>query len=193
MKNIILIFLLLPCFVQAQNYLFEIEYVGNGNHTLEWTDDPNEAYPRKKTDFGPMDTAQLQLTVYQHLEGVLNRQAAIMARSFASQLNAEQTTEAVGAIIPLNYQAWINGNLAGVYDGVWTYRVRGTATNLPVVITGGDVRRQSDNVLIATLSARANNWLRVTVQGSGEIINLYQFGADWVGYNAAGQIVTLKK
>ncbi len=27
----------------------------------------------------------------------------------------------------------------------------------------------------------------------GEVVNLYQFGNTWVGKNAAGQFVTLKK
>ena len=193
MKKLIFLFLLLPCFVQAQNYLFEIEYVGDGKHTLEWTDDPNESYPRKKTDFGPMDTAQLQLMVYQSLEQTLNKQASIMARSFEAQLKAEQSTASIGAVIPLNYQGWINSQLAGVYDGVWKYEVRGTATNLNIVITGAELRRQSNNALLAILSARANNWLRVTLQATSEVINLYQFGNAWVGYNAAGQIVTLKR
>jgi hypothetical protein len=99
----------------------------------------------------------------------------------------------VAAVIPLNYQAWINGNLAGVYDGNWQYRVRGTAINIPVVISGAELRRQSDNMLLATLSARANNWIRATVSATSEVVDLYQFGTVFVGKNAAGQVVTLKR
>lgn len=56
------------------------------------------------------------------------------------------------------------------------------------------------NALIADLnaeqtatSARSNNWIQATVSGTNEVVNLYQFGNTWVGKNAAGQFVTLKK
>lgn len=56
------------------------------------------------------------------------------------------------------------------------------------------------NALIADLnaeqtatSARSNNWIQATVNGTNEVVNLYQFGNTWVGKNAAGQFVTLKK
>lgn len=61
------------------------------------------------------------------------------------------------------------------------------------LVTWAVLRRQSNNNLLATLSARSNNWLRATVNGTNEVVNLYQFGNTWVGRNAAGQFVTLKK
>ena len=192
MKKLIFLFLLLPCFVQAQNYLFEITPT-NGEFRVLVTDDTKEAYPRDITDFGEVDTAALQLLAYQRIENARSRQASLMAQSFLAELNAEQTAAAIDAVVPLNYSAWINGNLAGVYDGVWQYTVRGTATNFNVVIDGAEMRRQSTNNLLATISARANNWIRATVQATSEVINLYQFGNVFVGKNAAGQIVTLKK
>lgn len=192
MKKLIFLFLLLPCFVQAQNYLFEIT-PQDGQFRVLVTDDTKEAYPRDITDFGTMDTAALQLLAYQRIEQARSRQAAIMAQSFVAELNAEQTAAAIGAVIPLNYSAWINGNLAGVYDGVWQYQVRGTAINYPVVITGAELRRQSNNNLLATLSARSNNWIQATVSATNEVVNLYQFGNVFVGKNAGGQVVTLKR
>jgi hypothetical protein len=192
MKKLIFLFLLLPCFVQAQNYLFEITPTA-GEFRVLVTDDTKEAYPRDITDFGEVDTAALQLLAYQRIENARSRQASLMAQSFLAELNAEQTAAAIGAVVPLNYSAWINSNLAGVYDGIYQYAVRGTAVNYPVVITGAELRRQSNNNLLATLSARSNNWLRATVNGTGEVVNLYQFGNAWVGKNAAGQVVTLKK
>jgi hypothetical protein len=80
-----------------------------------------------------------------------------------------------------------------VYDGVYQYTERGTATNLAVVIDGANLRRQSDNAVIATLSARANNWIRATLTTGGEIVNLYQFGNTWVGKRANGNFVKMKK
>jgi hypothetical protein len=192
MKNIILIFLLLPCFVQAQNYLFEITPT-NGEFRVLVTDDTREAYPRDITDFGTLDTATLTLLAYQRIEQARSRQASLAISALIADLNAEQTATAIGATVTLDYQAWINGNLAGVYDGVYQYTERGTATNLAVVIDGANLRRQSDNVVIATLSARANNWIRATLTSGGEIVNLYQFGNAWVGKRANGNFVTMKK
>jgi hypothetical protein len=192
MKNIIFIFLLLPCFVQAQNYLFEITPT-NGQFRVLVTDDTREAYPRDIRDFGTMDTATLTLLAYQRIEEARSRQAALLAQSFVAELNADQTATAIGAAIPLNYPAWINDRMAGTLDGVWQYQVRGTAVDFAVVIEGAELRRQSNNNLLATLSARANNWIRATSSATQEVVNLFQLGNAWVGRNAAGQIVTLKK
>lgn len=192
MKKAIFLFLLLPLFATGQNYLFEITPI-NGEFRVLITDDTKEAYPRDITDFGLLDTANLQLLAYQRIENARNRQASLAIQALIADLNAAQTAAAIGAYIPLNYSAWINGNLAGVYDGVYQYTVRGTAVNYPVVITGAQLRRQSNNNLLATLSARSNNWIQATVNGTNEVVNLYQFGNTWVGKNAAGQFVTLKK
>jgi hypothetical protein len=192
MKKLIFLFLLLPCFVQAQNYLFEITPT-NGEFRVLVTDDTREAYPRDITDFGTLDTATLTLLAYQRIEQARSRQASLAISALIADLNAEQTATAIGATVTLNYAAWINANLAGVYDGVYQYTERGTATNLAVVIDGANLRRQSDNVVIATLSARANNWIRATLTSGGEIVNLYQFGNTWVGKRANGNFVTMKK
>ena len=192
MKKAIFLLLFLPVMLTGQNYLFEITPTA-GQFRVLITDDTREAYPRDITDFGLVDTAELQLLAYQRIENARNRQAQLAIGALIADLNAEQTAAAIGAYIPLNYSAWINGNLAGVYDGVYQYTVRGTAVNYPVVITGAQLRRQSNNNLLATLSARSNNWIQATVNGTNEVVNLYQFGNTWVGKNAAGQFVTLKK
>jgi hypothetical protein len=192
MKKLIFLFLLLPCIAGAQNYLFEITSI-NGEFRVLVTDDTREAYPRDITDFGTIDTANLQLLAYQRIEQARSRQASLSISALIADLNAEQTVAAIGAFIPLNYSAWINGNLAGVNDGAYQYTERNTATNLAVVIDGGNLKRQSDNVVLATLSARANNWIRATLTTGGEVVNLYQFGNTWVGKRANGNFVTLKK
>lgn len=192
MKKAIFLFLFLPLFATGQNYLFEITPT-NGEFRVLVTDDTKEAYPRDITDFGTLDTANLQLLAYQRIEAARSRQASLAISALIADLNAEQTAAAIGAFIPLNYAAWINGNLAGVYDGAYQYTERNTATNLTVLIDGAKLRRQSDNAVIATLSARSNNWIRATLTAGGEVVNLYQFGNTWVGKRANGNFVTLKK
>ena len=197
MKKLIFLFLFLPCIAGAQNYLFEIvptEVTPSVWHfRVLVTDDTKESYPRDITDFGTIDTAELRLLAYQRIEQARSRQASLAISALIADLNAEQTATAIGAQITLDYQAWINGNLAGVNDGAYQYTERNTATNLAVVIDGGNLRRQSDNVVLATLSARANNWIRATLTTGGEIVNLYQFGNTWVGKRANGNFVTMKK
>lgn len=192
MKKAIFIFLFLPVMLTGQNYLFEITPT-NGEFRVLITDDTREAYPRDITDFGTIDTANLQLLAYQRIEAARSRQASLAISALIADLNAEQTAAAIGAYIPLNYSAWINGNLAGVYNGAYQYTERNTATNLTVLIDGANLRRQSNNAVIATLSARSNNWIRATLTAGGEVVNLYQFGNTWVGKRANGNFVTLKK
>ena len=192
MKKLIFLFLFLPCIAGAQNYLFEIVPTA-GQFRVLVTDDTREAYPRDVTDFGTIDTANLRLLAYQRIEQARNRQASLAISALIADLNAEQTKAAIEAVIALDYQGWINGNLAGVNDGAYQYTERGTATNLAVVIEGGNLKRQSDNVVLATLSARANNWIRATLTTGGEIVNLYQFGNTWVGKRSNGNFVTMKK
>jgi len=195
MKRILFFLLSVVAFsatTQAQNYLFEIT-PANGEFRVLITDDTRESYPRDITDFGLVDTANLQLLAYQRIEQARSREASLRIQALIADLNAEQTATSVGGVVVLNYQAWINARLAGVYDGNYQYQVRGTATNLEVVISGGDLLRASDNVVLATLSGMSSNWIQVTVVGSGEVIDLYQFGNTWVGKNAAGQFVTLKR
>lgn len=192
MKKLIFLFLALPIFAAGQNYLFEIVPTGAQFRVLV-TDDTREAYPRDVTDFGLLDSATFQLLAYQRIEQARNRQATLAIQALIADLNAEQTATSIGAVIPLDYQAWINGNLAGVFDGAYQYVERGTATNLAVVIDGGNLKLQSNNAVVATLSARANNWIRATLTTGGEVVNLYQFGTTWVGKRLNGNFVTMKK
>jgi hypothetical protein len=192
MKKLIFLFLLLPCFVQAQNYTYEITPQQDGKFQIIQWDETNGTQGAPGTRW-LFDTSEFRLFTYQLIEHQRNAEASIQARAFLQDLKVMQTVEQVGQFIALDYAGWINGNLAGVYDGVWKYEVRGTATNFNVVISGVELRRQSNNNLLATLSARANNWLRVTLQATSEVINLYQFGNAWVGKRANGNFVTMKK
>lgn len=141
---------------------------------------------------GTVASKEVALDLKQYVQEVIDERITI-DEGILSSADTLNLTGGTGVNIPLDYQAWINGNLAGVYDGAYQYTVRGTAVNYPVVITGAKLRRQSNNNLLATLSARSNNWIRATVNGTNEVVNLYQFGNTWVGKNAAGQFVTLKK
>jgi len=77
------------------------------------------------------------------------------------------------------------------YAGNYQYQVRGTATNFPVYISGSELRRTSNNNLLATITPQAANWFVAT--NGGVPVQLYQSGNFWVGRNASGQIVTLKR
>jgi hypothetical protein len=192
MKRILFILFLLPCIAGAQNYTYEITPIPDGNFQVIQWDETNgtQGAPGIKWVF---DTSELRLFTYQLIENQRSAEAAIQSSAFLKDLKVNNTVDYVGQFIPLDYQTWINSRLAGVYDGNWQYQVRGMATNVAIVIEGAELRLQSNNALIATLSARSNNWIRATVQASGEVIDLYQFGTAFVGKNAAGQVVTLKR
>lgn len=190
MKKAIFIFLFLPVMLTGQNYLFEITPTA-GQFRVLITDDTKEAYPRDITDFGLLDTAGFQLFAYQRMEQAKSRQAQLMAQSFLAALNAEQTAAAVGTYVPVDYSIWAAQYLS-TYAGNYQYRVRGTATNFPVYITAeGELRRTSNNNLLATITPNTANWMTVTAGQT--IVQLYQMGNIWVGRNASNQIVTLKK
>ncbi len=176
-------------FAPAQNYLFEITPTA-GQFRLLVTDDSREAYPRDMTDFGLLDTAQLQLLAYQRIEQMKAREANLMAQSFLARLNAEQTAAAVDDFVSLDYPAFAAQWLP-TYDGNYQYQVRGTATNFAVFIANGELRRTSNNNLLATITPQAANWFVAT--NGGVPVQLYQSGNFWVGRNANNQIVTLKR
>jgi len=177
-------------FAPAQNYLFEIT-PSAGQFRLLVTDDTREAYPRDITDFGLIDTAELQLLAYQRIENAKARQSSLLASSFLAELNAEQTGGAIDDYVTLNYSAWAASQWAAAYNGNYQYQVRGTATNFAVYISGAELRRTSNNNLLATITPQAANWFTAT--NGGVPVQLYQSGNFWVGRNASGQIVTLKR
>lgn len=191
MKKTTFLFLFLVCalFAQAQNYLFEITPT-QGKFRLLVTDDSREAYPRDMTDFGLLDTAQLQLLAYQRIEQMKVREANLTAQTFMARLNAEQTAGAVDDFVSLDYPAYASQWLSS-YAGNYQYQVRGTATNFAVVIANGELRRASNNNLLATITAQSANWFAAT--NGGVPVQLYQSGNFWVGRNSSNQIVTLKR
>lgn len=191
MKKTAFLFLFSVCafFAPAQNYLFEITPTA-GQFRLLVTDDSREAYPRDMTDFGLLDTAQLQLLAYQRIEQMKAREASFMAQSFLARLNAEQTAGAVDDFVTLDYPTFAAQWLT-TYAGNYQYQVRGTATNFAVFIANGELRRTSNNNLLATITPQAANWFVAT--NGGVPVQLYQSGNFWVGRNASNQIVTLKR
>jgi len=190
LKKIGFLFLILPAIVQGQNYLFEITPTA-GEFRVLITDDTREAYPRDITDFGLVDTATLQLLAHQRIEQAKSRQSSLLAQSFLAALNAEQTASGVGAVVPIDYAAFAAAQWATAYDGNYQYQVRGTATNFGVYIDGAELRRTSNNNLLATITPQSANWFTAT--NGGVPVQLYQAGNIWVGRNANNQIVTLKR
>jgi hypothetical protein len=190
MKRLIFFLFLLPLALTGQNYLYEITPI-NGTFRVLVTDDSRESFPRDILDYGNLDTAGLRLFAYNVIEEMRNREAAQQVQIFLAQLRRSTALNSIAARIPLDYAAHMAERYANAFDGQYQYQVRGTATNFPVYIAGTELRRQSNNNLLATLTPQAGNWIRLT---AGEnVINLYQFGVTWVGTNAQGQIVTLRR
>jgi hypothetical protein len=193
MKKIIFISLLFPVLLSGQNYLFEITPVG-ANFRLQITEDTREAYPRDVTDFGTIDTATLQAVAYQRIEQAWSIQGQRMTEAFLAELNAEQTENAIGQVVPLDYEAYASARFANAFDGNYQYQVRGTAVNFLVFIDGYELRRTSNNNLLGNIQPLSSNSLAITTTGATpETVNVYQFGIFWVGRNAADEIVILKR
>lgn len=192
MKKVIFLLLILPVMLTGQNYLFEITPTG-GLFDVEVTNDPNEAYPRSKTDFGLLDTANFQLVAYQRIADAKSKEAQRMNEALKFYLSAEQTEAAFSAHVALDYDTYANSQWLATYDGAYLYTVRGTATNFNIVISQGELRRQSNNNPLASIQAQQSGWFTVTLLATSEKVDLYQFGNVWWGKNAAGKFVTLKK
>jgi hypothetical protein len=187
MKNLIFLSLLFPLCLTGQNFIFEIVPTA-GQFRVLITDDSQEAYPRPVTDYGLLDSTAVQQLAYTIIEQANNRFASLQSQTFFSQLKADQAQAAFAARVPLNYAEWIASRVN--YDGQYQYVVRGTATNFPVTITGTSLTRNSNGNQLATITPRSHNWMRLT---SGQtVVDLYQFGAVWVGRNN-GNIVTLRR
>lgn len=190
MKRIIFLFLLLPMFATGQNYLYEITPV-NGTFRVLVTDNSREAYPRDLVDYGLLDTAALQLFAYNAIEEMRGREAALQGQIFLARLRAQQAEAAISTRIALDYAGYAAGRYATAYEGRYLYEVRGSVNPIAVYIEGLELRRTSNNNLLATLTPVAAGWFAAT--SGANTVQLYQVGGIWVGTNAQGQIVTLRR
>jgi len=190
MKRLIFLLLLLPLAATSQNYIYEITATG-GRFRVLVTDNSREAYPRDIVDYGLLDTASLVLFAYQGIEEMKAREANLQAQIFLAQLRASQLTAAVSARTPLNYAAYAAQRWETAYDGNYLYEVRGVGQPMSVYIQGGQLRRTSNNNVLATVTPQAANWFTAT--NGGVPVQLYQYGNIWVGRNSNGQIVTLRR
>lgn len=190
MKRIIFFFLLLPLLATGQNYIYEITPVDNAFRVLV-TDNSREAYPRDVVDYGLLDTASLRLFAYNAVEEMRSREATLQGQIFLARLRAQQASAAVSARIPLDYAGYAADRYATAYEGQYLYEVRGSVNPIAVYVTGLELRRTSNNNLLATLTPVSANWFSAT--SGANTVQLYQQGAIWVGVNAQGQIVTLRR
>ena len=190
MKRLIFFLLLLPVLATSQNYIYEITATG-GQFRVLVTDNSRESYPRDVVDYGLLDTASLVLFAYQGIEEMKAREANLQAQIFLAQLRGAQLTTAVSARTPLNYADYAAQRWAEAYDGNYLYEVRGAGQPMSVYIQGGQLRRTSNNNVLATVTAQAANWFTAT--NGGVPVQLYQYGNIWVGRNANAQIVTLRR
>jgi hypothetical protein len=194
MKKLIFLFLLLPCFVQAQNYILEVTPKANGRFAVRLIDDSAESFPRIEMNYGTMDTSEFQLFTYQLIEQQRSRKASMGAQAFFFNLKDQQVLSTAAAVIPLDYNAWATAQWATAFEGNYTYTRRDGSNPISAKIEGLELKRVSNGNVLLTLVPQAANYMIATTTGANPVtFDLYQFGNFWLGVRPDGQIVTLKR
>lgn len=186
----IFMLLLLPGWVLGQNYIPEITPRGN-QFRLLLVEEGQETFPRNTVDYGLVNSETLQALAYRQIAQKKRIIASLAAQSFIQELNQDANIDSVENYVSLDYASYAVQQWQNAFNGTYEYEVIGASVDLQVTIQGSELRNAANNNLLATVTPNAINWMTVTVQGTGENIQLYDVGGYFAGRNAANQVVTL--
>jgi len=189
MKAILLIVaFILPLTIAAQDYTVELIPNDDSTAFTVLLNYEGEEYPRY---VGVRTENQILDLTYNRIREMKRRQAILNAQTFQDEVSEQAILDEVQKFMALDYQSVANTIFQNRFNGEYTYEVLGASVNIPVTITGLEIRNSNNNNLLATIAPQARNWMTVTINGSNEVIQLYEVDGYFAGRNALNQVVTI--
>lgn len=145
-----------------------------------------------------LDTADIQNFVYTEAMAVYDGQADDLVAAKEAEIRVKKMRGALAGINSDDYLTWIKAWLNTTLDGSYTYveysflgGASNITTSLSVNLSGWEIRNVGNNNLLATVQPLSSRLLEITINGSGEVIQMAQTAGNFIGSNANGNVIML--